>query len=397
VTCLLVSDIFPPKTGGSGRWFWEIYRRLPREDFLIAAGEDPRQQDFDRGHDLRVERLPLLMRAWGLRSIAGLRGYWRNFRRLRRLAPEHQVTMIHAARCLPEGFMAWLLKRWCGLPYLCYIHGEDVNSASTSRELRWMVRRVLGAADFVIPNSRNTLRILKDEWSLPEDRLRLLYPGVDTQRFVPAEPDPEVRARLGWGERPVVLTVGRLQKRKGHDQMIPAIAQVRQAIPDVLYAIVGDGEERGFLEDLVKKHELAGHVQFLGELEDAGLVECYQQCDLFALPNRQFGRDIEGFGMVLLEAQACGKPVIAGASGGTAETMRIPETGRVVNCDGPDQLAGLVIELLGNGDLLSRMGQAARPWVVDNFDWGSLSCQAARLFQVGPKPRVALSPEPVHT
>ena len=72
---LLVSDIFPPKTGGSGRWFWEIYRRLPRDFYVIAAGEDPRQEDFDRTHDLRLERLPLTMRAWGIVSLEGLRGY----------------------------------------------------------------------------------------------------------------------------------------------------------------------------------------------------------------------------------------------------------------------------------------------------------------------------------
>jgi phosphatidylinositol alpha-1,6-mannosyltransferase len=397
LSCILVSDIFPPKTGGSGRWFWEIYRRLPREDFLIAAGEDPRQADFDRSHDLRVQRLPLAMAAWGLRSIAGLRGYWRCVRRLRAVAREHRVAMVHAARCLPEGFMAWLLKRCCGIPYACYVHGEDVNSASTSRELRWMVRRVFGAADFVIPNSRNTLAILKDEWHLPDERIRLLHPGVDTDRFVPAPRSLAVRDRLGWTDRTVVLTVGRLQKRKGHDQMIRALARIRQAIPDILYAIMGDGEERTFLRELVRREGLEDQVQFLGELNDEALVHCYQQCDLFALPNRTVGRDIEGFGMVLLEAQACGKAVLAGASGGTAETMWIPETGRVVNCDGPQDLASLVIELLGDHDRLTRMGQAARQWVVERFDWAALSHQAELLFQVGPKASIAFSAEPVHS
>src|SRR5205814_10004845 len=108
---------------------------------------------------------------------------------------------------------------------------------------------------------------------------------------------------------------------------------------------------------------------FLGELDDATLLCCYQQCDLFVLPNRQVGRDIEGFGIVLLEAQACGKPVVAGASGGTAETMRIPETGRVVPCDHPDELAALVTELLADRARLARMGEAARRWTVERLDW----------------------------
>src|SRR5215831_15554517 len=82
---LLISEVFPPKTGGSGRWFWEIYRRLPRDQFVIAAGEDPRQDEFDRAHDLRVARVPLSMPAWGLRSWKGLKGYWRAIRFLRAL------------------------------------------------------------------------------------------------------------------------------------------------------------------------------------------------------------------------------------------------------------------------------------------------------------------------
>src|SRR5207244_9944163 len=128
----------------------------------------------------------------------------------------------------------------------------------------------------------------------------------------------------------------------------------------VLYAIIGEGEERLALDSLVRELRLENNVKFHGELQEATLRTCYQQCDLFALPNRRVGEDFEGFGMVLLEAQACGKPVLAGASGGTAETMRIPETGRVVCCDGPNELAALVIELLANPERRGQMGKAAR-------------------------------------
>ena len=126
---------------------------------------------------------------------------------------------------------------------------------------------------------------------------------------------------------------------------------------------------------------MQGHVQFLGEPDDTRLVACYQQCDLFVLPNRAVGKDIEGFGMVLLEAQACGRPVVAGDSGGTAETMRIPETGRVVCCDGPDELGALVAELLADPALRNRMGEAGRQWVSARFDWQVLTAQADILFR----------------
>jgi phosphatidylinositol alpha-1,6-mannosyltransferase len=128
-------------------------------------------------------------------------------------------------------------------------------------------------------------------------------PGVDTRRFAPALANAAVRQQLGWTNRSVVLTVARLQKRKGHDVMIEALKQVRTVVPDVLYAIVGVGEERNRLGEIVADSDLAGHVQFLGEVGDTTLVQCYQQCDLFVLPNRQVGRDIEGFGICWRDAR----------------------------------------------------------------------------------------------
>lgn len=386
---LLISDNFPPKTGGSGRWFWEIYRRFPRPEVVIAAGADPRQDGFDRTHDLRLTRLPLTFADWGVFNLRTLQWYWGVAQKLGRIARSEGVRQIHCGRCLPEGWIAWMLKQKCGIPYICYAHGEEVNTEAagqptgvlSSRQLRWMMRRVIGGADFVIANSRNTKQILMQGWGVPEHKARLMYPGVDTEVFVPAPRDAAARGRLGWGDRPVVLTVGRLETRKGQDQMIRALVAIRKTIPRVLYAVVGDGERREFLEALVRQEGLGEHVQFLGELSDRQLLSCYQQCDLFVLANRQVGNEIEGFGMVLLEAQACGKPVVAGTSGGTAETMQNGKTGRLVACEGPDELGAAVAELLGNPDLRDRMGQAARPWVVEHFDWEALSRQAERLFQ----------------
>jgi phosphatidyl-myo-inositol dimannoside synthase len=379
---LLLSEIFPPKTGGSGRWFWEIYRRMPRQEITVLAGSDPNQDSFDATHDVNVRRIPLTLPHWGFCKLNGLCDYWKLFNTVRSVIRSEHIQRVHCGRSLPEGWIAWLLKRLCGVPYVCFVHGEDVEMAAGSRELAWMVRRVLRGADFVVANSANTAGILHDSWQLDEDHIRILHPGVDTQRFVPVARDKDVRNRLGWDDRTVILTVSRLQKRKGHDTMIRALSTIREAVPDVLYAIVGDGEEREELDRLVDAEGVQEHVQFLGELDDAAMTQCYQQCDLFVLPNRQVGRDIEGFGMVLLEAQACGRPVVAGASGGTAETMSIPETGHVVPCDGPDELAALVTQLLLDPERLREMGRNARTRVTSQFDWDALSREAAEAFGI---------------
>jgi phosphatidylinositol alpha-1,6-mannosyltransferase len=249
-----------------------------------------------------------------------------------------------------------------------------------SRELRALTGWVLRGALFVVVNSRNTGRILRESWGVPDDRIQLLYPGVDTRLFIPSPRDKETRGALGWGDRPVVLTVGRLQRRKGHDTMIRALLEIRRSIPDILYAIAGDGEQRSILEDLVAAEGLAEHVQFLGRPTDAELVQCYQQCDLFVLPNRAVGRDIEGFGLVLVEAQACGKPVVAGASGGTVEAMHVPETGLVIPCEHEGELSRTVVGLLSDPHRLARMGDAARRWAVERHDWDSVAIEAGRIL-----------------
>jgi phosphatidylinositol alpha-1,6-mannosyltransferase len=391
MTTLVISEVFPPRVGGSGRWLWELYRRLPREQFVLAVGQHPNQEHFDQTHDLQITRIPLTLPELGFCSRLGALSYWRALRAVQEVASGKSVVQIHAGRCVPEGWLALLLKYRRGLPYSCYVHGEEVELVAgpgtaglmTSRQLRWMTWAVLRGAETIIANSSNSVRILREEWRLPSDRIRLLHPGVDIERFVPASRNSSVRAELRWGDRPVILTVARLQKRKGHDQMIMALHRIRAAVPNVLYAIVGDGDERSSLEELVAREQLDKHVQFLGELDEDGLNNCYQQCDLFVLPNRQVGRDIEGFGMVLLEAQACGRPVVAGASGGTSEAIRIPETGMVVSCERPDELAALVTDLLTDRKRLDSVGQAARSWVVEQFDSTKVCQRAQRIFEGG--------------
>jgi phosphatidylinositol alpha-1,6-mannosyltransferase len=390
MSILLVSDIFPP----TGRWFWEIYRRLPPGTIVVAAGQAPGAAAFDAEHRLRTERLELAFPTLFLRPRT-LVPYARAYRRLRQLIQRDGVVRVHAGRGAPEGVLALAVRLRTGTRYCCYAHGEEVNlsnreerpawyrrSVLGSRELALMMYLVLRGADYVIANSENTRFILTRRWGLPERKIRLLYPGVDTDWFVPAPRDAAVRARLGWAERKVLLTVGRLQMRKGHDVMVRAMTIVRRHHPDALYSIVGDGEERSSLERLVAELDLSGHVQFLGEVDEQTLLTCYQQCTLFVLPNREIEGDIEGFGMVLLEAQACGKPVIAGKSGGTTEAMKAPDTGLVVPCDQPEPLAAAVVDLLSDAARLEHIGRAARVWATE-FGWDRSAVRAADLFQAG--------------
>ena len=185
MTTLLITEVFPPQTGGSGRWFWEIYRRLPRAGVLIAAGQYAGHEAFDRTHDVRLIRLPLALGSWGLRGWRNLRDYWRPVWALRRLVRSEGICAVHCGKCLPEGLMALALKCLTGVPYICFVHGEEMKFTTTSRELTWLTRLVIRSADFLIANSRNTAHIIHDVWATGLNRVRVLSPGVDADRFCP--------------------------------------------------------------------------------------------------------------------------------------------------------------------------------------------------------------------
>lgn len=377
---LLLTEIFPPTVGGSGRLFWEIVSRLPAERYLVAAADVPGAAEFDRTHSHTVVRLPMALRDRGLRRFASLKYYLRTAWRVRTLVKRHGIELLICGRNLPEGFVGLLVHRLCGVPFAFFNHGEDIGVSRTSREMTWMTNRVMRKAVAALGNSFNTRRMLIEDWGYPAEKVHVIQPGVDARKFVPAPPDEQFRTQMGWTDRRVILTVGRLQKRKGHDTVIRALPAVRAQVPDVRYAIIGTGEEDASLRALAAGCGVADAVQFLGGVSDDVMTKCYQQCDLFVLANRTVGADIEGFGMVLLEAQACGKAVVAGDSGGTGETMSVPDTGRIVNCDGPEKVVGVLTELLNDPAELAAMGVRGRAWVEGRFDWPMVAAHAAAVF-----------------
>ena len=344
------------------------------------AGETPGAEVFDASHEVAISRLPLKFTNWGFWDFRGGPQYLRVLWRLAPILARTRPRAIHCGKCLPEGLVALMLKPFTGTPYRCYVHGEEMTLAATSRQLRRLNDRVLNHAECVIANSYHTEQMLRRDWGVPADRIVVLHPGVDASKFVPAPEDATVREQLGWTGRRVILTVGALQKRKGQDMLIRALPAIRARCPNVLYSMVGEGWERPYLDRLVSDEGVRDLVQFRGIPSDEELVSCYQQCDVFALPNRQVGWDFEGFGIVLLEAQACGKPVIAGMSGGTPETLSPGETGELVNCDTPEMLGQVIADMLENTAKATVMGERARQWIVERFDWSSLSAQALTLF-----------------
>ena len=377
---LLLTENFPPKEGGSGRWFWELYSRLPNDKVLIVANDTPEGREFDKTHELDIVRIELESTEWGLASTKGLGFYWETIRKVLKLIKEYGIEEVHCGRVIPEGVIARALKLLAGARYNCYIHGEDVETAATSREHSLLVKNVCKNASMLICNSENTANIVRKLGFDSGSKCEVLHPGVDTSRFEVAAPDTSFRQQMGWSGKRVLLTVGRLQRRKGQDFLIKSMPALLKEFPDLFYAVVGRGECYDELISLVDQHKLHDNVCVYPDMDDEALIKCYQQCDIFILPNRTIDNDIEGFGMVLVEAQVCGKPVIAGDSGGTRETMNIGKTGHIIDCSSTENLLNGLSPILRNREIVDGEVDIA-DYAKNRFNWDQHVAKAKRLFK----------------
>ncbi|MEC8965454.1 MAG: glycosyltransferase family 4 protein [Pseudomonadota bacterium] len=377
---LLLTENFPPKEGGSGRWFWELYSRLPNDKVLIVANDTPEGREFDKTHKLDVVRIELESTEWGLASTKGLGFYWVTIRKVFKLIKERGIEEVHCGRVIPEGVIARALKLLAGARYSCFVHGEDVETAATSREHSLLVKNVCKNASMLICNSENTANIVRKLGFDSGSKCEVLHPGVDTSRFEVAAPDTSFRQKMGWSGKRVLLTVGRLQRRKGQDFLIKSMPALLKEFPDLFYAVVGRGECYDELISLVDQHKLHDNVCVYPDMDDEALIKCYQQCDIFILPNRTIDNDIEGFGMVLVEAQVCGKPVIAGDSGGTRETMNIGKTGHIIDCSSTENLLNELSPILRNRKIVDGEVDIA-DYAKNRFNWDQHVAKAKRLFK----------------
>jgi phosphatidyl-myo-inositol dimannoside synthase len=360
---LIVTNDFPPRVGGVQQYVWNLVANLAPDRVAVVAPSWPGWREHDAAVPFRVERFPPRF-LWPSSDLA---------ERVRIAAREHDAEVVLFGHGLPLA----LLGTRTGLPYAVATHGTEYWFAQTPG-LHALLRRATAGARRVFAVSRFTGRVIRT--AVPDSvPVSLLPPGVDVERFRPDVAGAEdVRRRHGIGmDRPLVVCVSRLVPRKGQDVLIRAMPAIRRREPDAALLIVGGGPSRDSLEEMAAP---SGSVVFAGEVTDADLPAYHAAADVFAMPcrSRLAGLEVEGFGIVFLEAAAAGKPVVAGSSGGAAEAVVDGETGLVVDGRHPGAVAEAVAALLGNPSRSSAMGKAGRARVERSFTWPRLTGRLAR-------------------
>jgi phosphatidylinositol alpha-1,6-mannosyltransferase len=375
---LFVGRWFPPLVGGVENYLFELYRRLPpgRADLLLPA--EAGAAAFDQAHpELRVirVRLPAGVSSAGKRALGPLLGA-----ALRRLV-RPGYRQVHCGHIL-TGVAGYLAQRIWGRPYIVFTYGAEL----TREGLGGLKRLVLRNATAVVTISRYTteqaLRL-----GVRSGRVVVIPPGVDSARYHPDLDGTAIRARHHLGERPVLVTVGRLAptaRYKGLDTVIQALPAIRRQVGDVAYLIAGTGPDQPWLEALAAEVGVSAHVIFAGYVPDADLPGYFAAGDVFVLPNRVdppgTSAATEGFGMVFIEAAACGLPVIAGNHGGARDAVVHEQTGLLLDVPDAAHVAEAAVCLLTDRALARRLGAQGRARVLRAFSWDRSAARLEKLI-----------------
>jgi phosphatidylinositol alpha-1,6-mannosyltransferase len=352
---LLVTNDFLPDVGGIQQYVSQIAARLPNVGVFAPAHPDA--ADHELGYP--VWRGPHRY-LWPTARVR---------RALRAAATAHGATVAVFMAPAPLTPLGPAL----GLPWAACTHGAELVLPARAPGARQAFAAALARADRLYAVSDYTARAVHDLVGPHGPPVALLRNGVDPARFHPGVDAGPVRRRLGLDAHPTIVCVGRLVARKGQDRLIAALPRVRRAVPDTRLLLVGDGRDRRRLQRLVHHHDARGTV-FAGRVPWQQLPAHHRAGTVFAHPNRSrwAGLEQEGFGVVFLEAQACGVPVVAGRSGGSPEAVVEGETGLLVDGRDTTAVADALVDVLRHDRSRRRMAGAARRWIERRWSWDTI-------------------------
>jgi phosphatidylinositol alpha-1,6-mannosyltransferase len=369
---LLVTNDFPPRQGGIQTFLYELARRLPADRLAVYSSDYAGAAEFDRQLAFPVRRHPtgLLIPSPAAR------------RRVLRARQDFGATAVWFGAAAPLGLLAQPLRAAGAQRIVATTHGHEVGWAMLPGA-KQSLRRIADGVDVLTYLGEYTRRRLKKAIG-NRAQLEQLTPGVDIDTFRPAADGAAVRQRHGLTGRPVVVCVSRLVPRKGQDVLIRALPAIREQVPDAALLIVGGGPYEPELRKLAEQTQVAGQVVFTGAVPFAQLPDHFAAGDVFAMPcrTRRFGMDVEGLGMVFLEASATGLPVLAGDSGGAPDAVRQGVTGEVLDGRNVAEVAAGVGGLLADPTRAHAMGVAGRAWVEQDWQWDGIAARLADLLQL---------------
>jgi phosphatidylinositol alpha-1,6-mannosyltransferase len=361
---LFVTNDFGPRAGGIETFIIGLIQRRPFGQTIVYTSFQENSERYDAdwltNYGVRVIRdrskilLPTPRVAFHLRNIVKSEG----------------ITTAAFGAAAPLGLLSASIKRAGVRRTVALTHGHEVWWAKVF-PFNLLLRRIGSTVDVLTYLGEFTRNAISHGLTVQAQQSMVkIAPGIDVDHFLPTDASA-LRKSLGLTEKKVIVSVGRLVHRKGQDRLIEAMPEILKTVSNAHLLLVGEGPHRDHLQKLIQEHRLEGSVTLIGRIDykDLPLYVCVG--DIFAMPSRSrlMGLEVEGLGIVYLEASACGLPVLAGNSGGAPDAVVQNETGLVVDGTNNKEIADAAIELLTKVDLSKKMGAAGRQWIVENWRW----------------------------
>jgi phosphatidyl-myo-inositol dimannoside synthase len=357
---LVVTNDFPPRQGGIQSFVHGVVSRLDPDHVVVHTSRSPGWEEWDDTQAYPIVRAPtsvMLPTPQVRRSALGC------FR-------ANGCTDVWFGAAAPLGLLAPALRAAGAQRIVATTHGHEAGWAALPGA-RSLLRRIARHVDVMTYLGEWTRRRLAGAIGQHAGRLQRLVPAVDAAHFAPQPGESRVRRDYGLVGRPVVVCVSRLMPRKGQDMLVRAWPEVQRRVPGAALLLVGGGPARSRIERLARERGVAADVVLAGSVPHEELPQWYAAGDVFAMPCRERlgGLDIEGLGMVFLEAAACGLPVVAGASGGSPDAVLPGRTGEVLDGASPEEVAHAVAGLLTDRDRAAALGHRGRELVLAEWTW----------------------------
>ena len=367
---LVIAEQYLPTVGGTATWFDEVYRHMGGKEIHIVTTKVAGALEHDIGHPNSVYRISL--RRYLFLRPESLIIYLKLLARALHLAIINRVSAIHTGKVLPEGIVGWLIAKAMNIPLVIYAHGEEITTWRQPGKFKAM-KFTYTHADRIIANSKFTRDELVSLGVKP-DNIVLINPGVNIHRFRAGLATDDLRVGLGLQtEQKLIISVGRLTRRKGFDYVIRAIPRIVAQGIDVHHVVIGIGEDMEYLTTLTEELEVSDRCHLLGYVNQEDLPRWYNLGDVFAMPNREIGGDTEGFGMVFMEAAACGLATVAGIAGGTAAAVVDGLTGLRIDATSVEEVSGALVRLLKDDKLRGQLGENAMERAKKEFSWETVA------------------------
>jgi len=376
VKSLLVTLDYPPQVGGVAVYYEHLADEFPDGSALVLTVAEVNGKKIQETHGVIRRALLFKSKLFWPKWLPLLWQIWK-------ITRQNKIKLIQVGQILPVGTAAYILNKFFKIPYMVYCHGMDVMTASQSPRKKILARKILKNSEFIAANSEFTKEKIL-EYGVRPQNVTIVYPcpNMKLRREVLPEEIEALRNKCGLLNKKIILTTGRLVERKGHDVVLGALHKLKESVPEAHYVIIGEGPMEEVVKQMVKTLGLEDSVSLIGKVSDYELAAWYEICDVFVMISRQLkNEDAEGFGIVYLEANMFGKPVIAGKSGGVAEAVLDNETGILVEPTDQHEIISAMEKLLKNPKEAKRLGENGRQRVEQNFQWNKQAQSLIALIQ----------------